>query len=856
MKNSKMLKIIILLLLIIFIFSTRIYATEGNIAVVNATVDGMLNDADDFLITGDRFEDTINVENLKSTSNFIYNTALTVAIILALVIGVILGVKFITSSAEGKAQIHEILIPYIAGCFVVFGSFAIWRIVVNFGQEASTEKQNITWENVEEIFANNGDLSILSDQEIKALQQYMMCNGLIALEPEIGKEIEKQYYTRFGNTRYDIGNSFGNNQSYQYEGDAMVDYWVSVRVYLDTVGNLRVLSKADLTYMANYAIYTLEQDIRYDYVWISAYDGYYASKTQIALLLHNIQEECYTRYGEVYWPGKINVITEHIQCDKIITTIDDLKTLYESDRNLARLHFASLKMFTSEPMLNNIRRSNSELAKELTIELNGFFDFHKQNSEQLTINEINEFVSCGYNDVFDLIDDERLLELEKDAIMYPRIGDAVNSEYCYRELYNKNDIGSYFINPEGYPTEGAEAVRYWESVEEYNECLGLGALSKQDLETMVSKAIETIEKAQANPDSEFWQNTGYYPEGAPQGMYEDNAPGLKGVEEVLLDLQNEYKARYNEQLEEDYTFENLECDEIPTSIDDVKELYNTYGNLHRMHYASLEAFWMAKPENGDISQEYKEIWKAIEEEHETYIDFHKEYSTKQIYPSTAYELYRLHPNKPPVYLSGENAIKICRTLLMTGARTYDDKTFLKAIETVIFDSFNREANIIEGEDFYGQTVDEITIQYENLYAYFFKSSDNLTFAFSDQDLVSMFNLLPQGSTDDYAHDENRAAVAVIIYREYQSRTTTVSFELTDYYIDLINRKLFNQSCDNIDDLKEQFEYYGHLYKLDDASIEDLYDKYEAGTIDLSDNPELEKTLKDEYNNRFVYMMDF
>ncbi|MCI8481836.1 MAG: hypothetical protein HFJ27_01800 [Clostridia bacterium] len=45
-------------------------------------------------------------------------------------IGMYLGIKFMISSAEDKAKVKEALIPYIAGCVVVFGAFTIWRLVI------------------------------------------------------------------------------------------------------------------------------------------------------------------------------------------------------------------------------------------------------------------------------------------------------------------------------------------------------------------------------------------------------------------------------------------------------------------------------------------------------------------------------------------------------------------------------------------------------------------------------------------------------------------------------------------------------------------------------------------------------
>ena len=35
-----------------------------------------------------------------------------------------------TGSVSQKAKIKETLIPYIAGCIVIFGAFGIWKLVV------------------------------------------------------------------------------------------------------------------------------------------------------------------------------------------------------------------------------------------------------------------------------------------------------------------------------------------------------------------------------------------------------------------------------------------------------------------------------------------------------------------------------------------------------------------------------------------------------------------------------------------------------------------------------------------------------------------------------------------------------
>ena len=37
-------------------------------------------------------------------------------------------------SVEEKADIKGLLIPYIVGCIIIFGAFAIWKLVVDILQ--------------------------------------------------------------------------------------------------------------------------------------------------------------------------------------------------------------------------------------------------------------------------------------------------------------------------------------------------------------------------------------------------------------------------------------------------------------------------------------------------------------------------------------------------------------------------------------------------------------------------------------------------------------------------------------------------------------------------------------------------
>ena len=103
---------------------------EVNLKEVN--LDKIVTDANSFLDKGSQVDedDTISEEKIQDLSNLIYNVLLVIGIVVAVVIGGILGIQFITSGAEGKADIKQMLVPYVIGVVVLFGAFTIWKIVL------------------------------------------------------------------------------------------------------------------------------------------------------------------------------------------------------------------------------------------------------------------------------------------------------------------------------------------------------------------------------------------------------------------------------------------------------------------------------------------------------------------------------------------------------------------------------------------------------------------------------------------------------------------------------------------------------------------------------------------------------
>lgn len=107
--------------------STIVYA-----AGAETTGDSIINGANGFVNDGKTgASEALNEVELRKTSNTIYNILLAIAMVVAVAVGVILGIKFMTSSVEEQAKIKEVLVPYVAGCIVVFGSIGIWKLAVN-----------------------------------------------------------------------------------------------------------------------------------------------------------------------------------------------------------------------------------------------------------------------------------------------------------------------------------------------------------------------------------------------------------------------------------------------------------------------------------------------------------------------------------------------------------------------------------------------------------------------------------------------------------------------------------------------------------------------------------------------------
>ena len=120
-KGIKIILIIILMIMSIQLCSFQVYAAD--------TIDEVMQGADKFVTQGAKTD--IDQKALEDTSDLLYNILLGIAMVVAVIVGLIIGIRFMVSGVDEKAKVKEELMPYVIGCFIVFGAFGIWKIIVS-----------------------------------------------------------------------------------------------------------------------------------------------------------------------------------------------------------------------------------------------------------------------------------------------------------------------------------------------------------------------------------------------------------------------------------------------------------------------------------------------------------------------------------------------------------------------------------------------------------------------------------------------------------------------------------------------------------------------------------------------------
>ena len=152
----KKINLIIKILAIIFIFQLVLCPIASR-ADRGSILEETIKQGSEFSSGGDIGQTNIDQKQIRENSNIIFNTLLGIGTAVAVMIGGILGIKFMMASAEGKAQIKEMLIPYIIGCAVIFGAFGIWKLIITVGQQITPISEGSSTYRIQEDKSNYGD---------------------------------------------------------------------------------------------------------------------------------------------------------------------------------------------------------------------------------------------------------------------------------------------------------------------------------------------------------------------------------------------------------------------------------------------------------------------------------------------------------------------------------------------------------------------------------------------------------------------------------------------------------------------------------------------------------------------------
>lgn len=125
----------------------------------------------DFATTGkEEAEYKHDTEAIKTTISGIFSVLFPLGVATSVIVGGVLGIKFMIASAEDKAKIKEMLVPYTVGCILIFGATGIWNIVVDIGSKIVNERGYGSAEQVQQATHDliNGELDLtkLSNAQI------------------------------------------------------------------------------------------------------------------------------------------------------------------------------------------------------------------------------------------------------------------------------------------------------------------------------------------------------------------------------------------------------------------------------------------------------------------------------------------------------------------------------------------------------------------------------------------------------------------------------------------------------------------------------------------------------------------
>lgn len=121
MKRTIKLASVLLLIAVISMTLTTMVSANGGIDAAN--------------IAGGLKGTTSNAQNdVTKIGNQLIGIITTVGVVVAVIILLVLGIKYMMGSASEKAKYKETMIPYLVGAILIFGAYAITKVVVGLAQ--------------------------------------------------------------------------------------------------------------------------------------------------------------------------------------------------------------------------------------------------------------------------------------------------------------------------------------------------------------------------------------------------------------------------------------------------------------------------------------------------------------------------------------------------------------------------------------------------------------------------------------------------------------------------------------------------------------------------------------------------
>lgn len=115
-------------ILTIFLLMVIIFFGMHNIVMAFGIGD-IIKEGKDFASSGTG-NTYIPEDRIHELSNSILSILIPVGIAAAVIVSGILGIKYIIGSADEKADVKGLMIPFIVGCVIMFGAFTIWKIAL------------------------------------------------------------------------------------------------------------------------------------------------------------------------------------------------------------------------------------------------------------------------------------------------------------------------------------------------------------------------------------------------------------------------------------------------------------------------------------------------------------------------------------------------------------------------------------------------------------------------------------------------------------------------------------------------------------------------------------------------------